>query len=133
MRKLINKKGFSLVELMIVVVIMGILIAVAIPLYNGLQDKAKENTCKNNQRDVRAVFANYIISSDAASIDSLFLTADTEFNGKTDNEEGFFDPEFLNKFADGKLPTCPVENHYYVIKKDGSNLAVYCVENGVVS
>ncbi|MBR5321451.1 MAG: prepilin-type N-terminal cleavage/methylation domain-containing protein, partial [Clostridia bacterium] len=31
MRKMLNKKGFSLVELMIVVVIMGILIAVAIP------------------------------------------------------------------------------------------------------
>ena len=56
MRKMMNKKGFSLVELMIVVVIMGILIAVAIPLYEGIQDSAKRNTCRNNQRDVRAVY-----------------------------------------------------------------------------
>ena len=132
MRKLINKKGFSLVELMIVVVIMGILIAVAIPLYQGVQDTARRNTCKNNQRDVRAVYANYILTGESKSINTLFLTSDTEFNGKTDNAQSFFDADFLNKFSDGALPTCPEENHYYVIKQDGDNILVRCVENGVV-
>ena len=37
MRKMLkNKKGFTLVELMIVVVIMAILVAVAIPIYNAV-------------------------------------------------------------------------------------------------
>ncbi|MCH5189576.1 MAG: prepilin-type N-terminal cleavage/methylation domain-containing protein, partial [Oscillospiraceae bacterium] len=40
-----NKKGFSLVELMIVVVIMGILIAVAIPLYGAITKNANNKTC----------------------------------------------------------------------------------------
>ena len=132
MRKLLNKKGFSLVELMIVVVIMGILIAVAIPLYQGVQDTAKRNTCKNNQRDVRAVYANYILTGESKSINTLFLTSDTEFNGKTDDAETFFDVDFLNKFSDGVLPTCPEENHYYVINKVGDNIMVRCVENGIV-
>ena len=48
MRKMLNKKGFSLVELMIVVVIMGILIAVAIPLYGSITKNAKNKTCASN-------------------------------------------------------------------------------------
>ena len=48
MRKMLNKKGFSLVELMIVVVIMGILIAVAIPLYGTITTNAKNKTCASN-------------------------------------------------------------------------------------
>ncbi|MGW8322947.1 MAG: type IV pilin protein [Thermodesulfobacteriota bacterium] len=36
-----NRKGFSLIELMIVVAILGILGAIAIPVYMGVQKKGK--------------------------------------------------------------------------------------------
>ena len=76
MRKLMNKKGFSLVELMIVVVIMGILVAVAIPLYGAIQDNAKNKTCKNNMVALRSNATNYFASYDkkldATSLASTF-------------------------------------------------------------
>ncbi len=42
MRRLKDKKGFTLVELMIVVVIMGILVAVAVPVYSLITKNAEK-------------------------------------------------------------------------------------------
>ena len=39
-----TKKGFSLVELMIVVVIMAILVAVAVPIFNSVTGNARAKT-----------------------------------------------------------------------------------------
>ena len=60
MRKIMNKKGFSLMELMIVVVIMGILIAVAIPLYGSIVTNSKNSTCESNLDTIRSAAVAYV-------------------------------------------------------------------------
>jgi prepilin-type N-terminal cleavage/methylation domain-containing protein len=45
-------RGFTLVEIMIAVVILGILITIAVPTYRHFQRKAENTTFINNLRDL---------------------------------------------------------------------------------
>ncbi len=50
-----NKRGFSLAEIMIVVVILGILTAVAIPVYQGISKNQRLNDCTMNRQMISIV------------------------------------------------------------------------------
>ena len=49
-----NSKGFTLVEIMIVVAIIGLLAAIAIPNFIQARTSARTNTCINNLRLISA-------------------------------------------------------------------------------
>ena len=59
MRK--NKKGFTLAELLIVVAIIAVLVAIAIPIFNAQLEKARESTDVANVRDYYAEVAVALI------------------------------------------------------------------------
>ncbi len=117
MRKMMNKKGFSLVELMIVVVIMGILIAVAIPLYGAITENAEKKTCLANQTVIHEMFAKYCLMEDGKT--SFTLLPNGEYNTKEKNADDI-DDDFFQFFEDGELPGCSLEGHYFVIKPNGN-------------
>ncbi len=105
MRKMMNKKGFSLVELMIVVVIMGILIAVAIPLYGAITDNANNKTCANNVKAIKNNAANY----------------------KATYNENATTAGIASMFDDGELPKCPLgETAYTVTIESNGSATVAC-------
>jgi prepilin-type N-terminal cleavage/methylation domain-containing protein len=60
MNRLKGKKGWTLIELIAVIVILGIIAAVAIPAYLNLTSEAEKASCKANQAAIRsAVYLYY--------------------------------------------------------------------------
>lgn len=67
-----SKKGFSLVELMIVVVIMAILVAVAVPIFNSVTGNSRAKTCIDNQRQIVSVIGNDLMMRAESGADAGF-------------------------------------------------------------
>ena len=59
-----NSRGFTLVEIMIVIVVIGILAAIAIPNFLNLKDKAIWGTARANLEVIRDSLAAYATDSD---------------------------------------------------------------------
>lgn len=60
-----NKKGFTLAELLIVVAIIGVLVAVSIPIFTSQLEKAREATDVANMRAAKAAAVTAYLSEEA--------------------------------------------------------------------
>lgn len=82
-----NKKGFTLVELMVVVAILGILVAVAVPVYNNATEKAAKQTDEANARTLTSAVSQIKTMNDGklqdgtkkTIVEGTVITKDSEF------------------------------------------------------
>ena len=66
MKNLKNKKGFTIVELVIVIAVIAILAAVLIPTFSGVIEKAQKSAAEQNAANL---YKEYIASLGADEID----------------------------------------------------------------
>ncbi|MDR9757891.1 MAG: prepilin-type N-terminal cleavage/methylation domain-containing protein [Thermoanaerobacterales bacterium] len=101
-----DSKGFTLVELMVVLLIIGILIAIAIPIYNATQRNAKEKACRANIRTIESAVSQY------------------HAEHKKWPKQGVIGEDHELKSYLKEIPTCPFdtddEPSYYEVDENGT-------------
>lgn len=112
MRKFMkNRKGFTLVELLIVVVILGILAAVAIPRFMTTRDETQFRTCQSQLAAINGAVDEWMFMNPGVAVDIAVILGNTD------------------RFPDG-VPTCPTDDGAYSL--DANNRAV-CAIHGTIA
>jgi prepilin-type N-terminal cleavage/methylation domain-containing protein len=93
-RSTAKKRGFTLVEIMIVVAIIGLLAAIAIPNFVKARTTSQQNACINNLRLIDASKQQWALEQRKQSTDTP-LGSDLQ--------------PYLGRGANGELPSCPVD------------------------
>ena len=106
----LHSRAFTLVEIMIVVVIIGILASIAVPAFNKVRQQTRKNAVLENLRQIASVGQQVIL------------------------DQGVDGAAYLNLVADGYMPRVkPVgqESYDFLIVREGGGSLRVDVDDGL--
>ncbi|MDM7924411.1 MAG: prepilin-type N-terminal cleavage/methylation domain-containing protein [bacterium] len=110
MKRSESERGFTLLELAVVIAMIGVMAGIAVPRFVGLNDSAEAAACRQNQSEIRNACTMYIMD-------------DTNPNpGHYPAQVGDLVPRYFDA-----EPECPVVGRYGYDPADGT---VTCGEAG---
>ena len=115
MKKLFKKKGYTLIELMIVIAIIGIMASIMIPNFVRARAEAQLSACESNERNLANALNMYAVDNGGN-----YPTSSGGPGGMT---------LLLPNYMPG-LPVCPTDQSQYYYKANSSNpklgFTIYC-------
>ena len=123
-----NKKGFTLAELLVVVAIVGILVAISIPVFTAQLSKARKATNQANMRAAKAAaVAQYLTDSAKIEYDYDISTGQATVvtgNKKATTEKTLDDVDGKEKYDLFSVSIEPSKNGTASTDKDAINGAI---------
>ena len=112
-----NKNGFTLVEIMIVVAIIGLLTVLGLPGIIKAREVARKNTCKSHMRIIADAIQQYTLEMNIPANTNISLYNDVIMPSSNIRDSSLYISSYL---------VCPEANATYGGPVNNTNLNVIC-------